>query len=99
MKSTYLAHLILPEFFSTKFMALIPKQRARVNELMDKGVIKSYSLDMARRNVWAFIEAHDEEEVMEHLESFPIIKECKIRVHELAFYDAAPIGLPELIMN
>jgi hypothetical protein len=99
MKSTFLAHLILPEFFPTKFMALIPKQRARVNQLMDQGVIKSYSLDMARRNVWAFIEANDEEEVMEYLQSFPIIKEVKIRIHELAFYDSAPVGLPELIMN
>lgn len=99
MKSTFLAHLTLPEFFSTKFMSLIPKQRACINELMDKGVIKSYSLDMARRNVWAFIEAHDEEDVMEILHSFPIINDVKIRVHELAFYDAAPIGLPELIMN
>jgi muconolactone delta-isomerase len=99
MKSVFLAHLILPEFFSTNFMALIPKQRARINELMDQGVIKSYSLDMNRRNVWAFIEANDEEEVMEILQSFPIIHDVKIRIHELAFHDAARIGLPELIMN
>ena len=99
MKSTFLAHLLLPEFFSTNFMALIPKQRARVNELMEQGVIKSYSLDMTRRNIWAFIEANDEEEAMEYVQSFPIINDVKIRMHELAFYDSAPIGLPELIMN
>lgn len=99
MKNTFLVHLTLPEFFTTKFMALIPKQRSRINELMDKKVIRSYSLDMARHNVWAFIDANNEEEVMEILQSFPIIKEVKLRIHELAFYDSAPHGLPELIMN
>lgn len=99
MKNTFLVHLILPEFFTTKFMALIPKQRTLINELMEKKVIRSYSLDMARHNVWAFIDARDEEEVMEILQSFPIIKEVQLRIHELAFYDSAPVGLPELIMN
>ncbi|MBP7809696.1 MAG: hypothetical protein KA163_10415 [Bacteroidia bacterium] len=99
MKNTFLVHLILPEFFTTKFMSLIPKQRSRINELMEKKVIRSYSLDMERQNVWAFIDAKNEEEVMEILQSFPIIKEVKLHIHELAFYDSAPVGLPELIMN
>lgn len=99
MKSTFLVHLILPEFFTTKFMALIPKQRGLINELMEKKVIRSYSLDMVRHNVWAFIDAKNEEEVMEILQSFPIINEVKLNIHELAFYDSAPLGLPELIMN
>jgi hypothetical protein len=94
-----MVHLRLPEIFSTKFMALIPKQRARINELMEQKVIRSYSLDMARHNVWAFIDGKDEEEIMEVLNTFPIIKDVRIRIHELAFYDAAPVGLPELIMN
>lgn len=80
-------------------MALLPKQRKLINELMEKKVIRSYSLDMARHNVWAFIDAKNEEEVMEILKQFPIIKDVKLRIHELAFYDTAQHGLPELIMN
>lgn len=99
MKSTFLVHLVLPEFFTTKFIALLPKQRKLINELMEKKVIRSYSLDMARHNVWAFIDAKNEDDVMEILKQFPIIQEVKLRVHELAFYDTAPHGLPELIMN
>ena len=99
MKSTFLVHLVLPEFFTTKFIASLPKQRKLINELMEKKVIRSYSLDMGRQYVWAFIDASSEEEVMEVLKQFPIIQEVRIRVHELAFYDTAPHGLPELIMN
>jgi hypothetical protein len=99
MKNTYLVHITLPEIFSTKFMALIPKQRSLINQLLEKNVIRSYSLDMERHNVWAFIDAKSEQEVMDILSSFPIIKEVSIHIHELAFYDSAPVGLPELIMN
>jgi hypothetical protein len=99
MKNTYLVHLTLPEVFSTKFMALIPRQRSLINQLLEKNVIRSYSLDMERHNVWAFIDAKSEKEVMDILSRFPIIKEVKTTIHELAFYDSAPVGLPELIMN
>ena len=80
-------------------MVLIPKQRSLINDLLEKNVIRSYSLDMERHNVWVFIDAKSEQEVMDILSLFPIIKEVKIHIHELAFYDSAPIGLPELIMN
>jgi len=99
MKNTYLAHLSLPEIFTPELMALIPKHRTLINELMEKNIIRSYSLDMERHNVWAFIDAKSEQEVMDILSSFPIIKFVKPTIHELAFYDTAPHGLPELIMN
>lgn len=99
MKNTYLVHITLPEIFSTKFMSLIPKQRSLINKLLEKNVIRSYSLDMERHNVWAFIDAKSEKEVMDILSSFPIINDVSVNIHELAFYDSAPVGLPELIMN
>ena len=99
MKDVFLVHIILPEFFTAKFWDLIPKQTKRINDLLEKRVILNYSLDMERKNVWVFIEAKDEKAVMDILSTFPIIKDVKLNIHELAFYDAAPIGLPELIMN
>lgn len=99
MKNTYLVHITLPEIFTPKFMALIPGHRSIITQLMEKNIVRSYSLDMERHNVWAFIDAKSENEVMDILSSFPIIKEVKINIHELAFYDSAPVGLPELIMN
>lgn len=99
MKNTYLVHLTLPEIFTPKFIALIPSQRKLINELLDKGVIRSYSLDMERHNIWAFIDASSEQEVMDIISNFSIIKEVKTTIHELAFYDTAHHGLPELIMN
>ncbi|MEO6302627.1 MAG: hypothetical protein ABIP51_05605 [Bacteroidia bacterium] len=99
MKDIFLVHIILPEVFTPKFWDLVPKQTKRINDLLEKRVILNYSLDMERKNVWVFIEAKDENAVMDILSTFPIIKDVTVKIHELAFYDAAPIGLPELIMN
>lgn len=99
MKDIYLVHITLPDVFTPKFYSLIPKHRLLVNNLMDKRVIHSYSLDMDRKNIWTFIEGESEQEVMDILSSFPIIKYVKVHIHELAFFDRAPLSLPEPIMN
>jgi len=99
MRNTFLVHLKLPDVFSAEFYDLIPKQRMLINSLMEKQIVMSYSLDMERKNVWAFFQTKDEADLMDVLSSFPIIKKVKVDIHELAFYDVAPINLPDLIMN
>lgn len=69
------------------------------NELLEKRVILNYSLDMDRRNLWVFMEGKDMAEINSIIRSFPIMKFVTVRIHELAFYDTAPVGLPELILN
>jgi hypothetical protein len=99
MKEVYLVHIFLPEVFSAVFYELINRQRDRINELMESKVLLSYSLDMDRKNVWAFFEADNREELLKVLGSLPIISHVRYKVHELAYYNAAPASLPELIMN
>lgn len=96
---TFQIHITLPDVFTRRFAALIPQQRERVNQLLEKNVILNYALDMERSNLWVTIQARDQEEVMDILATFPIIKDVKVEIFELAFFDSAPKGLPELIMN
>lgn len=99
MTSTFLVHITLPEFFTPRFVALLPDHRAKINELLEKRIILSYSLDMERRNVWVFFQSKNEKEILDLVCEFPILKEVTFDIKELAFYDTAPLGLPELIMN
>lgn len=99
MKDVFLAHIILPDFFTQKFYGLIPEQRLLINRLLEDGTVKSYSLDMERKNLWVYIEASGEQEVMDVLSTFPIIKEVKVNIHELAFFDSTPVTLPDLNLN
>jgi len=46
-----------------------------------------------------YVQAKDEQAVMDIISTFPIIKYVKIAIHELAFYDVAQVAPPELIMN
>jgi len=99
MSDTFLVHITLPDVFSKKFYDTIPKQREHINDLLEKQLVLSYSLDMERKNLWIFIKADSESEVMDLLSGFPIIKQVRVSIHELAFYDAAHKALPDLIMN
>jgi len=99
MKDVFLVHIKLPEIFSSEFYELIPKQRLLINELLEQRIALSYSLDMERKNLWVFFEAKDKNELQTILNRFPIIKNVKVLIHELAFYDAAPVPMPDPIMN
>lgn len=97
--SVFHIHIQLPEVFSHRFSARIPSQRMRVNQLLEEKIILSYSLDMERNNVWVVMRGKNQKEIMDILSTFPIIRDVKLDIHELAFYDTANNGLPELIMN
>ena len=97
--NTFQVHIILPDVFTRRFAALIPQQRERVNQLMEERVILNYALDMERSQLWVTMQAKDQEAVMDVLATFPIIKDVKVEIFELAFFDSAPMGLTELIMN
>lgn len=99
MYNYFLVHITLPDVFNESFYRLIPEQRMVINHLMEERIVKSYSLDMERKNVWVYVQAKDEQAVMDVISTFPIIKYVKIAIHELAFYDVAQVAPPELIMN
>ena len=99
MHNTFLAQIILPDEFNATFYELIPKQRLLINDLLNKRIVLSYSLDMERKNVWVFIDAMDENAVMDILSTFPIIKYVRVSIHELAFHHTVQVSLPDLIMN
>ena len=99
MDEVFLVHITLPEVFTGEIYELIPQQRTLINDLMEKRVVLSYSLDMVRRNIWAFVEARDQEHLMSILSTFPIIAHVGLHIHELAYHDSAPLSLPDLIMN
>lgn len=97
--NSFQIHITLPDIFSRRFAALIPQQRERVNQLMEERVILNYALDMERSHLWVTMQAKDQEAIMDILATFPIIKDVKVEIFELAFFDTAPMGLPELNMN
>ncbi|MFO0477155.1 MAG: hypothetical protein ACK50L_00045 [Bacteroidota bacterium] len=98
-ENVFQVHIQLPKVFTSKFTSLIPKQRAKVNQLLEKQIILNYALDISRENLWITIRAKNQLEVMDILATFPIIKDVQVDIFELAFFDTAPINFPHIILN
>jgi muconolactone delta-isomerase len=89
----------LPKEPTQEFFSLIPKQRAKVDELMNEGKILHYSLSLDRSQLWVTIVARTETIAMDILSSFPMIHFMKPEISELAFHNSVSTELPKLIMN
>ncbi len=76
-------------FFSEEFVSLIPEQRAQVNQLMEKGIITSYSLSSDRKTLWMTLLASSQEVVEEMLRTMPLFKFMRYDIVELLFHNSA----------
>ena len=81
----YMVDVDLPLEMSHEFMALIPRQRARINKLLQQGVIASYSLSSDRTRLWVTVNAVCDKDVEVVLKSFPLAKFIEWTIHELMF--------------
>jgi muconolactone delta-isomerase len=95
----YLVDLNLPYELTDEFMALIPSQRAHVDQMMADGILSSYALSSDRRKIWAIIVAESEMEVDSALQSMPLISYMESTIYQLAFYNVAGSGLPSISLN
>jgi muconolactone delta-isomerase len=89
----------LPKEFTVEFMSLIPKQRLRIDELMEDGKIINYSLAMDRSFLWTTVVANSKKEALAIISTFPLIDFMKAEIVELAFHNSISTDLPKLIMN
>jgi hypothetical protein len=98
-KKNFLVDIKLLDSFTSEFFSLIPKQRKLINDLMNEGVIHSYSLAIDRSKLWIVMETENEQEVIDVLSRFPLIKFMYPEITELAFHDSIHSGFPQLSLN
>lgn len=95
----YLVTTRLPDEPDEAFMLLIPKQRALVDLLLERGVIKSYSLSADRTMLWIVFHADSEIRVIKLLQTFPLISYMKPEITELMFHNTSVAGLGQPSLN
>ena len=94
----YMVDIELPEKMEYDFIQLIPKQRAFVARMLEKGIIRNYSLSSDRSRLWIVMEVDSPEEVKNVIRSFPIYQFIKYKIHNLLFHEAN-INIPQLWLN
>ncbi len=72
MGKFYMIEFDLPEVLAPEFLALLPTQRLKVDELMLAGIIQSYSLSMNRAKLWIIMVADSEFEVLQLISELPL---------------------------
>lgn len=95
----FMVDIELPQVISADFIALVPQQRKHVEMLMEDGRVLAYTLALDRSHAWMIVIAASSTMVMDILADFPLIAYMKPDIHELAFYDSIPVGLPKMLLN
>lgn len=81
------------------FMSKIPEQREVVDNMINDGIITSYSVSADRSKLWVLMEANDTHEVEYNLQKFAIINDITYHIHELLFSQQAMINIPQFSLN
>lgn len=99
MKKNFMVELFLPEELDADFMRMIPAHRAYINELINKGIIITYSISFDRTKGWIIFSANEAEEVLDIVQQFPIHQFITIEINELFIHDGEAFRFPKLHYN
>ncbi len=95
----FLIEIDLPAEPGQLFWDKIQEQRNKVNELMNRKKLISYSLSQDRQKLWCIMNAAHEFEVMELLAEFPLIDYMKPSIFPLMFHNSINLGIPAFSVN
>lgn len=98
MKSIYMVEFELPDIFTEEFMALIPRQRFVINQMMAEGTMQNYSLSLDRSKLWAIMTADSEIALMEDLARMPLIDYMVPHISQLLFHNT-PMEVMQFSLN
>ena len=74
-------------------------QKEKVHELMNKGLLRSYSLSADFEKLYMVLEAESEVKVIQILAEFPMISLLKSEITHLCFHRSHPASILQPSMN
>ena len=97
---TFVVSVQLPESFDAEFMALIPRHRAFINQMLNEKVIETYAISSDRRRGWVTINANNEAAVRRVVEQFPLFSYLHgVEIDELFIFDTVASRFPHISLN
>jgi hypothetical protein len=96
----FVVSLRLPESFDEGFMALIPRHRAFINQLLADNIVEAYAISADRSRGWVTMNATDTAAVRAIVEQFPLYDYMRgVEIDELFIFDSASSRFPRLSLN
>ena len=96
----FIVSIKLPASFTEDFIAIIPKHRAFINQLISEHVIEYYAISADRGRGWVIINSDDEVTVRNVVKQFPLYPFFNVvEIDELLVYDSAASHFPHISLN
>ncbi len=96
----FVVSLRLPDSFNEEFMALIPRHRAFINQLLADNVVEAYAISADRSRGWVTMNGTDADAVRAVVEQFPLYTFLRgVEIDELFIFDSAASRFPRLSLN
>ena len=97
---TFVVSLRLPDSYDEDFIALIPRHRAFINQLLADKVVEVYAISSDRSRGWVTMNGDDAAAVQAVVEQFPLYQYlCGVEIDELFIFDSAATRFPHISLN
>ena len=97
---TFIVSLRLPDSYDEDFIALIPRHRAFINQLLADKVVEVYAISSDRSRGWVTMNGDDEAAVQAVIEQFPLYQYLRgVEIDELFIFDSATTLFPHISLN
>ena len=98
--ATFVVSIRLPESFTEAFMAVIPRHRAFINQLLADNIVEAYAISADRSRGWVTMNATDAAAVRAVVEQFPLYSFLRgVEIDELFIFDSAASRFPRISLN
>ncbi|WP_022824777.1 hypothetical protein [Hymenobacter norwichensis] len=96
----FVVTLHLPVVFSEDFIALIPRHRAFINQLMEESVVETYAISADRTQGWVTMSGQSVEVIRGTVQKFPLYPFfTAVEINELFLFDSAHARFPRISLN
>lgn len=97
---TFVVSLRLPDSYDEGFIALIPRHRAFINQLLADKVVEVYAISSDRSRGWVTMNGDDAAAVQAVVEQFPLYQYLRgVEIDELFIFDSAATRFPHISLN
>ncbi len=96
----FMVTLQLPVVFTDDFVALIPRHRAFINQLMEENVVEAYAISADRTQGWVTMNGRDAETIRLVVQKFPLYAFfTDVEINELFIFDSVNSRFPPISLN
>ncbi len=96
----FVVTLQLPTTITEDFVALIPRHRAFINQLIEENVVEAYAISADRTQGWITMNGQDADSIRLVVQKFPLYRFLvRVEINELFIFDSVSSRFPRISLN